>query len=144
MQGNRRGQSQSALQAVQSRHDAIQKIERQIIELGQLFEDLNATVQIQEPIVAQINEQSEVVHTNVNQANTQLDGAIKKARSANRKKWICLGIGSKCSITEAKPALLTDFSLDYRGHRYCCCLSDRTQAALRDRRSFTTHRSRHP
>ena len=126
MQGNRRGQSQSALQAVQSRHEAIQKIERQLIELSQLFDDLNATVQIQEPVVAQINEQSEVVHTNVNQANTQLDGAIKKARSANRKKWICLGIGSKFSQIKAESAMLTVCSLDYIDHHYCCCRSGRT------------------
>lgn len=53
---------------------------------------MNALVVQQEPVVAQINERVENVQQNVSQGNTQLDGAIKKARSARRKKWICLGI----------------------------------------------------
>lgn len=80
---------------MQGRHEAIQKIEQQVIELAQLFEDMNRLVVEQEPVVTQINEQSEVVHTNVNQANTQLDGAIKKAAAARRKKWYCLGIAGE-------------------------------------------------
>ena len=61
---------------------------------------MNALVVTQEPVVAQINEQAEVVNQNVVQANTQLDGAVKKARAARRKKWICLGIVGeyRCNI----------------------------------------------
>ncbi|MCJ1357024.1 MAG: Plasma membrane t-SNARE, secretory vesicle fusion [Icmadophila ericetorum] len=92
LQSDRRGQSQSALRAVQGRHEAIQKIEKQVIELAQLFEDMNALVVQQDPVVTQINEQAEVVHENVTQANTQLDKAVDKARSARRKKWICFWI----------------------------------------------------
>ena len=77
---------------MQGRHEAIQKIERQVIELAQLFEDMNVLVVQQEPVVAQINERVENVQQNVTQGNTQLDGAIKKARAARRKKWYCLGI----------------------------------------------------
>ncbi|MCJ1412177.1 Plasma membrane t-SNARE, secretory vesicle fusion [Ptychographa xylographoides] len=92
MEGERRGQAQSALQAVRGRHEAIEKIEGQIRELAALFNDMNVLVVQQEPVVTQINQQSEVVQENVNQANVQLDGAITKARAANRKKWYCLGI----------------------------------------------------
>jgi len=92
LQSGRQQHVRSAMEAVESRHVAIQKIERQVIELAQLFEDMNVQVLQQEPVVTQINQQSEVVHENVNQANTQLDGAISKARAANRKKWYCLGI----------------------------------------------------
>ena len=53
---------------------------------------MNALVVQQEPVVEQINQQSEVVQENVSHGNVQLDGAIKKARAARRKKWICLGI----------------------------------------------------
>ena len=90
LQSDRRGQSQSALRAVQGRHEAIQKIERQVIELAQLFEDMNALVVQQEDVVTNIDTQAAVVHENVEQANVQLDGAIEKARSRNRKKWWCL------------------------------------------------------
>ena len=102
MEGERRGQAQSALQAVRGRHEAIEKIEGQIRELAALFNDMNVLVVQQEPVVTQINQQSEVVQENVNQANVQLDGAITKARAANRKKWYCLGIASKCFISDLR------------------------------------------
>jgi syntaxin 1B/2/3 len=90
LQSDRRGQSQSALRAVQGRHEAIQKIERQVIELAQLFEDMNQLVIAQDPIVTQIDQHAENVQQDVTNANVQLNGAIEKARSANRKKWWCL------------------------------------------------------
>ena len=95
---NRRGQSQSALRAVQGRHEAIQKIERQVIELSQLFQDMNALVVQQEPVVERINEQSENVQQDVTNANVQLTEATKKARAARKKKWICLGIVGKSNL----------------------------------------------
>lgn len=89
---NRRGQSQSALRAVQGRHEAIQKIERQMIELAQLFQDMEAAVVQQEAPIAHIDDKAEDTVTHVNKGNEQLVGAVDKARSARRKKWICLGI----------------------------------------------------
>ena len=92
MTSNRRGQSQSALRAVQGRHEAIQKIERQMIELAQLFQDMEAAVIEQEPAVMDIEQKGEETVTNIGKGNEQLDDATKKARAARRKKWICLGI----------------------------------------------------
>ncbi|KAI4097659.1 MAG: hypothetical protein LQ339_006704 [Xanthoria mediterranea] len=92
MQSNRRGQAQSALSAVQGRHEAIQKIERQMIELAQLFQDVDAAIVEQEAPVQAIETGVEKTHENISGGNKQLDGAIKKAKSIRRKKWICLGI----------------------------------------------------
>ena len=92
MSSNRRGQAQSALRAVQGRHEAIQKIEKQMIELAQLFQDMEAAVIEQEPAVMDIEQKGEETAVNVTKGNEQLDDAVKKARSARRKKWICLGI----------------------------------------------------
>lgn len=92
MTSNRRGQSQSALRAVQGRHEAIQKIERQMIELAQLFQDMEAAVIEQEPAVMDIEQKGEETVTNIGKGNEQLDDATKKARAARRKKWILLGI----------------------------------------------------
>ena len=92
MQSNRRGQAQSALQAVQGRHEAIQKIERQMVELAQLFQDMEAAVIEQEPAVMDIEQKGEETVTNLGQGNKQLDSAVDKARAARKKKWICLGI----------------------------------------------------
>jgi len=94
---DRRGQAQSARLNVKARHDQIQKIERQMMELAQLFQDLETLVIQQEPAVMQIEAKGEEVTDHVNKANTELTGAVKKARAARRKKWICLGIVGKFS-----------------------------------------------
>lgn len=61
-----------------------------MVELAQLFQDLDQVVQQQEPLVANIEQKGEEIHDNVVQANTEISGAIDKARSRNRKKWWCL------------------------------------------------------
>jgi syntaxin 1B/2/3 len=75
---------------VKERHEAIQKIEQQMVELAQLFQDLDQIVMQQEPLVQNIEAKGEEIHSNVVQANTEIGGAIEKARSRNRKKWWCL------------------------------------------------------
>lgn len=90
MTSDRRGQAQSSLRNVKERHEAIQKIERQMVELAQLFQDLDQIVMQQEPLVENIEQKGEEIHSNVVQANTEIGGAIEKARSRNRKKWWCL------------------------------------------------------
>ncbi|KAF2867916.1 t-SNARE [Massariosphaeria phaeospora] len=90
LSSDRRGQAQSSLRNVKERHDAIQNIERQMVELAQLFTDLDQIVMQQEPLVENIEQKGEEVHSNVVQANTEIGGAIVKARSRNRKKWWCL------------------------------------------------------
>jgi syntaxin 1B/2/3 len=90
LSSDRRGQAQSSLRNVKERHDAIQKIERQMVELAELFTDLDAIVVQQEPLVTDIERKGEEVHENVVKANVEIGGAIEKARSRNRKKWWCL------------------------------------------------------
>ncbi|KAI9799906.1 MAG: Plasma membrane t-SNARE, secretory vesicle fusion [Piccolia ochrophora] len=90
LQSDRRGQAQTTIQNVKNRHEAIQKIERDMIELAQLFQDMEALVVQQEPAVAQIEQKGEQVTEDVGRANTEISGAIEKARSRNRKKWWCL------------------------------------------------------
>ncbi|KAI1613690.1 syntaxin 1B/2/3/4 [Exophiala viscosa] len=92
IQSDRRGEAQTVARNVSQRHEDIQKIERQMIELAQLFQDLEALVVQQEPAVTQIEQRGEEVTEHVSKANVELDGAVKKARAARRKKWICLGI----------------------------------------------------
>jgi syntaxin 1B/2/3 len=90
LNSDRRGQASSTLRNVKERHEAIQNIERQMVELAQLFQDLDQIVQEQEPLVANIEQKGEEVHQNVVQGNQEIGGAIEKARSRNRKKWWCL------------------------------------------------------
>lgn len=66
-----------------------------MIELAQLFQDLDAAVIQQEAAVQNIEQQGEQVEENVAKANVEIDGAIDSARAARRKKFWCLGIASK-------------------------------------------------
>ena len=70
-----------------------------MIELAQLFQDMEALVVQQEPAVTQIEQKGEEVTENVGKANIEMDGAISKARSRNRKKWWCLLIACMCTPT---------------------------------------------
>lgn len=92
LNADRRGQAQSTLRNVQQRHDAVQQIERTMMELAQLFQDLDAIVVQQEPLIANIEEKAEETNTHMVSANEQLGVATDKARSARRKKWYCLGL----------------------------------------------------
>lgn len=86
---DRRGQAQNVANSVRARHEAIQKIEQDMITLAQLYQDLEAQVIHQEPAVTQIEQRGEEVNDHVAKANTELDGAVTKARAARRKKWWC-------------------------------------------------------
>lgn len=70
-----------------------------MIELAQLFQDMEAAVVQQEPAIENIDTKAEDTVVNMNKGNEQLDQAVVKARSARRKKWICLGIVSKLAIS---------------------------------------------
>jgi len=92
MNADRRGQAQSTLRNVKQRHDAIQQIERTMIELQQLFQDLDAIVVQQEAPIMAIEQKAEETHTHLEAGNTHIAAAVVSARAARKKKWICLGI----------------------------------------------------
>jgi len=69
-----------------------------MIELAQLFQDMEAAVVQQEPAIQHIDDKAEDTVVHLNKGNEQLDQAVVKARSARRKKWICLGILSKLGV----------------------------------------------
>jgi len=95
---DRRGEAQSTAQNVRNRHNAIQKIEKDMVQLAEMFQDLDALVIQQEAAVTQIEQRGEEVTDHVAKGNTELDGAVKKARAARKKKFICLGIGGKSPL----------------------------------------------
>jgi syntaxin 1B/2/3 len=92
LQSDRQGQSRSVLNAVQSRHEEIQKIERQMIELAELFQDMDVLVVQQEAAVANIEMKGEEVVENMDKGNEEIGVAIQSARNARKWKWWCLGI----------------------------------------------------
>ncbi|TID22808.1 putative snare domain-containing protein [Venturia nashicola] len=92
LSSNRQGQSQTALNAVRQRHNEIQRIEQTIMELAELFQDLDVIVTEQEPLIQNIEQKGEEIHENVQQANVELSHGVKSARGARKKKWICFFI----------------------------------------------------
>ena len=93
-----------------------------MIELGQLFQDVDAAIVQQEPAVVDIEQKAAGTHENIGQANTQLDGAISKAKSRNRKKWICFILFRelKTSFSDCSNFLLTQETSDLY-HNRCGC-----------------------
>lgn len=98
MNADRRGQAQSTLRNVKQRHEAIQQIEKTMIELQQLFQDLDAIVVQQEAPVMAIEQKAEETHTHLEAGNVHVAKAVDSARAARKKKWICLGISSKSTF----------------------------------------------
>lgn len=92
LNADRRGQASSTLRNVQQRHDAIQQIERTMMELAELFQDLDTMVVQQEPLIQEIEKHAEETHDHMVEANVHLESANNSARAARKKKWICLGI----------------------------------------------------
>lgn len=95
MQSDRQGRARAALSAVQDRHKALVKIEQQMVELSQLFQDMDTLVVQQEAAVMQIESKGEEVVENLDKGNEEMGVAVKTARATRKKKWICLGICGK-------------------------------------------------
>ncbi|KAH6677041.1 t-SNARE [Plectosphaerella plurivora] len=92
MQSSRQGQARAALNAVQDRHAEIQRIERQMVELAQMFQDMDTIVVQQQEAVAQIEQKGEEVAENLIKGNEEIEVAVNTARSTRKKKWWCLAI----------------------------------------------------
>ncbi|CAK7565910.1 MAG: hypothetical protein SEPTF4163_003840 [Sporothrix epigloea] len=92
MQSDRRGQARAVLSAVQERHAALQKIEQQMIELAQLFQDMDTLVIQQEAQVTQIEQKAEETVINIDKGNEEIAVAVTTAKRTRKKKFVCLGI----------------------------------------------------
>lgn len=92
MQSDRQGQAQSTRNNVRQRHEEIQKIESQMIELAALFEDMNNLVVQQEEAIINVEMKGEEVVENMDKGTEELGVAIESAKNARKWKWWCLGI----------------------------------------------------
>ncbi|KAG6016932.1 hypothetical protein E4U54_000093 [Claviceps lovelessii] len=92
MQSDRQQNARAALSAVQDRHDALLKIEQQMVELSQLFQDMDTLIIQQDAAIVQIEQKGEEVVENLDKGNEEIGIAVNTARKTRKKKWICLGI----------------------------------------------------
>jgi len=89
---NRSATANTVLGAVRARHNDIQKIERTLIELNQLMEDLATAIVLQEEPIQQTEMATANVQKDTEAGNVQLDKGIKSARNARKLKWWCFFI----------------------------------------------------
>ncbi|PSS06878.1 hypothetical protein PHLCEN_2v3506 [Hermanssonia centrifuga] len=85
----RYGESRAAYREVQDRHADIQRIEHTLEELAQLFSDMSVLVNQQDETIKAIETTAIVVDDDTRKGVEQMDLAVKSARSARRKRWIC-------------------------------------------------------
>ncbi|KAI0818548.1 t-SNARE [Irpex lacteus] len=83
------GESRAAYREVQDRHADIQRIERTLEELAQLFNDMSVLVAQQDEIINTIDTQAAKVEDDTRQGLEQTEKAVVHARAARRKRWIC-------------------------------------------------------
>ncbi|KAI8340274.1 t-SNARE [Chlamydoabsidia padenii] len=103
MQASRRGQATAVLSEVQNRHDDIKKIEKTIVELHQLFMDMQMLVEQQGETINQIEEHAETTAAHLEEGNKFVSKAISSARATRHKKWCCFVI---CIILAVVIAIL--------------------------------------
>lgn len=77
---------------MRARHNDIQKIERTLIELNQLMEDLATAIVLQDAPIQQTEQSTANVKQDTEAGNVQLDKGIASARRARKLKWWCFFI----------------------------------------------------
>ncbi|KAI9284285.1 t-SNARE [Umbelopsis sp. AD052] len=115
MQQQRSGQARAVLAEVQNRHDDMKKIEKTIIELQQLFMDMQMLVEQQGEHLNTIVENADTTVNELERGNKHVDSAIKKARATRAKKWCCFVLTIILAVVIA--ILVWWFAFNHKG---CC------------------------
>ncbi|KAH8549921.1 t-SNARE [Umbelopsis sp. PMI_123] len=90
MQQQRSGQARAVLSEVQNRHVDIKKIERTILELHELFIQMNMLVENQGEMLKEIDMHAQDTVIQLDEGNKHVDNAISSARATRKKKWFCV------------------------------------------------------
>ncbi|KAI1380903.1 t-SNARE [Hypoxylon crocopeplum] len=87
---NRTGQASSVLGAVRARHNELQRIEKTLLELAAMFQDLAILVEQHEPYVEQAETNAFNTAKNIGEGNVHVNKGIIHARNRRKWKWWCL------------------------------------------------------
>ncbi|KAK0639863.1 t-SNARE [Cercophora newfieldiana] len=88
----RTGQASAVLGAVRARQNEMHKVEQSLVELGQLFQDLNTLVVQDGVVIARIEEQTAQAEDNINKGVEEIVVARDKAAHRRKLKWILFGV----------------------------------------------------
>jgi t-SNARE complex subunit (syntaxin) len=79
-----------ALSNVKYRHNEIQDIKAEFIELAELFQEAGELVDKQDELIKAIELNNEQAAKQLEKGNTEVKNAIKHTRFRNNKKWWAL------------------------------------------------------
>jgi len=92
-QSQRSADARGVLNDVQNRHEDIKKIERTLVELFQLFQDMAVMVEEQDEQIIHIEQKAEEVVRDMEVGHNEITKAIVSAKGARKKRKICWCIG---------------------------------------------------
>ncbi|KAI7880308.1 t-SNARE [Lichtheimia hyalospora FSU 10163] len=113
MQANRSGHANAVLSEVQTRHDDIKKIEKTILELHQLFLDMQMMIEQQGETLNKVEMATETTVVDLEQGNKEIGKAINYAKATRAKKWCCFVIAIIILVVVA--ILVWWFAFDHPG-----------------------------
>ncbi|KAI0146181.1 syntaxin-like protein psy1 [Xylariaceae sp. FL1272] len=87
---SRTGQASTVLGNVRARHNVLQEIHDQIVEVARMMEYLDTMVVQQDATIQKVEEQTENVNQNLIQGNDYVGKGITSARNRRKLKWWCL------------------------------------------------------
>ncbi|KAI9273065.1 t-SNARE [Phascolomyces articulosus] len=89
IQAGRQSSSRAVLSEVQNRHTDIKRIERTLLELNNLFEDMRMLVERQGDVLVKIDDHAQQTAGDLKEGNSAIKRAADIARSTRAKKWCC-------------------------------------------------------
>lgn len=92
LMNSRYTESRAAYREVQERHEDIKRIERTLVELAQLFNDMSVLVEQQDEQLTAIETQAVAIADDTKAGFEATDKAVVSARAARKKRWICFFI----------------------------------------------------
>ncbi|KZT66869.1 t-SNARE [Daedalea quercina L-15889] len=88
----RYGESRQAHREIQDRHQDMQRIERTLEELAQMFNDISVLVNQQEESIDAIQDKAGDTEKDIEKGLEHTEKAVVHARRARRMRWICFAI----------------------------------------------------
>ncbi|KAI9253685.1 t-SNARE [Helicostylum pulchrum] len=92
LNSTRTGNASQVLDEVQIRHKDIKRIEKTIMELHNLFLDMQTMIELQQETLHDIEKTTESVVYDLEKGNKQVNVAVKRSRITRKKKWCCFFI----------------------------------------------------
>ncbi|KAJ2777196.1 Plasma membrane t-SNARE, secretory vesicle fusion [Coemansia javaensis] len=89
---NKSGDAATVLKSVRERRDEVKKIEKAILELAEMFEEMSNMVDEQQVTLDTIEGAVEVAHEQVEEGHRDIKQAVVTAKKTRKLRWWCVGV----------------------------------------------------